>query len=97
MGVADRTLKTFDYISKGLLPSDDARIREESGRTNTGLLFREERTRGRQPDGFEGTGLGLGGGFRTGNPGRRASYRGLGSLRENHRPYLIPFHPPSVR
>lgn len=63
MGVADRTLKTFDYISKGLLPSDDARIREESGRTNTGLLFREERTRGRQPDGFEGTGLGLGGGF----------------------------------
>lgn len=57
MGVADRTLKTFDYISKGLLPSDDARIREESGRTNTGLLFREEKaTRGRQPDGFEGTG-----------------------------------------
>lgn len=58
MGVADRTLKTFDYISKGLLPSDDARIREESGRTNTGLLFREEKaTRGRQPDGFEGTGV----------------------------------------
>lgn len=97
MGVADRTLKTFDYISKGLLPSDDARIREESGRTNTGLLFREEKaTRGRQPDGFEGTGFGVGG-FRAGNPGRRASYRGLGSLRENHRPYLIPFHPPSVR
>lgn len=23
MGVADRTLKTFDYISKGLLPLDD--------------------------------------------------------------------------
>lgn len=48
MGVADRTLKTFDYISKGLLPSDDARIRGDPGRTNTGLLFREE-TRGRQP------------------------------------------------
>lgn len=68
MGVADRTLKTFDYISKGLLPSDDARIREESGRTNTGLLFREERTRGRQPDGFEGTGLGLGGGVSNRKP-----------------------------
>lgn len=24
MGVADRTLKTFDYISKGLLPLDDS-------------------------------------------------------------------------
>lgn len=30
MGVADRTLKTFDYISKGLLPSDDARARRPS-------------------------------------------------------------------
>lgn len=30
VGVADRTLKTFNYISKGLLPSDDARARRPS-------------------------------------------------------------------
>lgn len=50
MGVADRTLKTFDYISKGLLPSDDARIRRRGDlrRTNIELLFRGE-TRGRRP------------------------------------------------
>lgn len=30
MGVADRTLKTFDYISKGLLPLDDSRSEEET-------------------------------------------------------------------
>lgn len=30
MGVADRTLKTFDYISKGLLPLDDSRARRLS-------------------------------------------------------------------
>lgn len=29
MGVADRTLKTFDYISKGLLPLDDSLSRSE--------------------------------------------------------------------
>lgn len=39
MGVADRTLKTFDYISKGLLPLDDSLSwrRRDAGRTNTGL------------------------------------------------------------
>lgn len=36
MGVADRTLKTFDYISKGLLPLDDFLRSESDGRTNTG-------------------------------------------------------------
>lgn len=38
--MADRTLKTFDYISKGLLPLDDSLFveRGDARRTNTGPL-----------------------------------------------------------
>lgn len=40
MGVADRTLKTFDYISKGLLPLDDSLSRSEEETLEEQILDR---------------------------------------------------------
>lgn len=38
MGVADRTLKTFDYISKGLLPLDDSLLVAKKRRLEEQIL-----------------------------------------------------------
>lgn len=99
MGVADRTLKTFDYISKGLLPSDDARGRAETleeqildcsfarrrvvGRQPKG---RDERARTREGTTWDGALEGKG----TEEEARRFA------LREKDRSYLIHLHSLSI-